>query len=203
MSYEFFGIPISALITVVFVAAASIAVMYPAYERLNHVRALQYCNGVTPAALWIAYLLFDMQFTIIQAIVVFAAVFAGDVARLYYHGTYVFGVFILFGMATYLGTYFLSLFVKKAAFAIAAGVHVVLVVLYMMSHVLIDQVADSDSKYYAFSTVQYGLGLTSPGANLLRMSCVCKLFRDLVLNVYRRVVCLVERLWYFVWKIRG
>lgn len=36
------------------------------YERVSKVRALQYSNGVSPFALWAAYLLFDVQFIIVE-----------------------------------------------------------------------------------------------------------------------------------------
>ncbi len=40
--------------------------IFAAYEKLNHVRELHYGNGVSPFALWFAYLLFDMQFIVIE-----------------------------------------------------------------------------------------------------------------------------------------
>jgi ATP-binding cassette subfamily A (ABC1) protein 3 len=128
---SFYSLPIALLIMLAFVTASSIAVIYPAYEKINHVRALHYCNGVSPFALWFGYLLFDMQFIIIQAFFVWGLLFAGTLTRLWYGSSAILGVFILFGIATYLGTYALSLFVKKAAFAIAAGLHVLLAVLYL------------------------------------------------------------------------
>ena len=36
------------------------------YERVSKVRALQYSNGVSAFALWAAYLLFDLQFIIVE-----------------------------------------------------------------------------------------------------------------------------------------
>ena len=168
MSTNGFALPISGLIALAFVAAASIAIIYPAYERINHVRALHYCNGVRPGALWTGYLLFDTQFIIVESIVVWAAMFSGNVSRLYYESTYLLGVFILFGIATYLGTYLFSLFVKKAAFAIAAGVHIVLLVLYLISYLLVEQVGNKNTRHASYSALQYGFGLSSPAANLLR-----------------------------------
>jgi ATP-binding cassette, subfamily A (ABC1), member 3 len=132
-SVSLFALPITVLICLAFIVAASIAVIYPAFERINRVRALHYCNGVSPFALWVGYLLFDMQFIIIQALFVWGLLFVGKPSQLWYEGNYILGAFILFGIATYLGTYFLSLFVKKAAFAIAAGIHTLLFVLYVVA----------------------------------------------------------------------
>lgn len=156
------------MVALAFLAAASIAIMYPAYERVNHVRVLQYCNGVRPAALWCAYLLFDMQFILVQALIVWGVMYSSNLSSLYYESKYILGAFILFGIATYLGTYVLSLYIKKAAFAIAAGIHVVLLVLYLISYFLINQLGDKNTKHLAYSAAQNGLGLLSPAANVLR-----------------------------------
>ncbi|CAG8951276.1 hypothetical protein HYFRA_00008025 [Hymenoscyphus fraxineus] len=161
-----FAMPLSALIVIAFIACTSISVIYPVYERVMRVRALQYCNGVSPAALWVAYLLFDMQFIFIQAIFVYGLLYA-SVPHVYYQGSYIFGAFILFGIATYLGCYLLSLFVKKAAFAIAAGVHVLLFICYLLGYVGAQSTA-GPKLFETYSALQYGLGLTSPAANLAR-----------------------------------
>lgn len=158
--------PLTVLIVLSFIACTSISVIYPVYERVNRVRALQYCNGVSPAALWLGYLLFDMQFIIFQAIFVYGLLFA-SVPAVWYAGSYIFGAFILFGIATYLGCYLLSLFVKKAAFAIAAGVHVLLFICFLMGYVGA-QAAAGPNLHETYSSLQYGLGLTSPAANLAR-----------------------------------
>lgn len=130
---SFFTMPIAILLCLAFIVASSIAVIYPAFEKNNRVRALQYCNGVSPFALWFGYLLFDMQLIIIQAVFVWGLLFVGPLSKLWYESNYILGAFILFGVATYLGTYFISLFLKKAAFAIAAGVHTLLFVLYIVA----------------------------------------------------------------------
>lgn len=79
-------LPLQMLVIIAFVAAVSIAVIYPsmfstylnalslisqtnaipAYEKKSNVRALHYSNGVSPSSLWLAYLLFDLQFILIQ-----------------------------------------------------------------------------------------------------------------------------------------
>jgi ATP-binding cassette subfamily A (ABC1) protein 3 len=130
---SFFSMPIAVLLCLAFIVATSIAVIYPAFEKNNRVRALHYCNGVSPFALWCGYLLFDMQLIIIQAVFVWGLLFIGPLSKLWYESNYILGAFILFGVATYLGTYFISLFLKKAAFAIAAGIHTLLFVLYIVA----------------------------------------------------------------------
>lgn len=84
MKHNWKTLPMQMLVILAFVAAVSIAVIYPsmsctlnallttqtnaisAYERKSNVRALQYSNGVSPSSLWLAYLLFDLQFLLIQ-----------------------------------------------------------------------------------------------------------------------------------------
>ncbi|RDL30175.1 uncharacterized protein BP5553_10453 [Venustampulla echinocandica] len=165
---DFRNMPLTTLIVLSFIAAASIAVIYPAFEKINRVRALHYCNGVLPVALWLGYLLFDIQIILIQSIVVWALLFAGSAAKVWYASNYLFGAFILFGIATYLGTYLLSLYTRKAAFAIAAGIHILLFVLYLVSYVMVESFGDEFVLHETYSQLQYGLGLTSPGANLAR-----------------------------------
>lgn len=165
---DFRSMPIAVLITLAFICAASIAVIYPAFEKNNRVRALHYCNGVSPFALWLGYLLFDIQLIIIQAFIVWGIVYAGSLTRLYYASSYILGVFILFGIATYLGTYVLSLFTKKAAFAIAAGLHILLFVLYLVGYIINQSVGDGWNRHMIYNALQDGLGLSSPGANLAR-----------------------------------
>ena len=97
--------------------------------------------------------------------------YANPVAsKLYYEESYVLGLLILFGIATYLGTYVLSLFIKKAVFAVAAGIHIVLFVVYLVSYVIAEAAGAKDARFTTYSNLQYGLGLLIPAANLGRES---------------------------------
>jgi ATP-binding cassette subfamily A (ABC1) protein 3 len=165
---SFLALPISLLITLAFITASSVAVIYPTFEKVNRVRALQYCNGVSPFALWLAYLIFDLQFILVQAFFVWGLLFAGSSTSKWYGSSEMLGVFILFGIASYLGNYAVSLFVKKAAFAISAGIHVLLTVLYLIGYVINQAIGDKDILYQTYTSIQNGLGLSSPGANLAR-----------------------------------
>lgn len=159
---------ISVLLTLAFITATSISTIYPTSEKLNHVRALHYCNGVSPFALWVAYLLFDSQFIILQSVVVWGLLFAGSLTQLWYEPVYIVGVFILFGIASYLGAYIISIVVKRAAFSVAAGLHVFLALLYLAAYVMNQFFGDVETRVQTFTDIQYAMGLTSPGANLLR-----------------------------------
>ncbi|KAK0121852.1 hypothetical protein ONS95_010131 [Cadophora gregata] len=164
-----YSMPIAILLSLAFIAAASVAVIYPSFERNNRVRALHYSNGVSPFALWAGYLLFDMQFILFQSLFVWGLLFAQQsLQRLGYAPEYLLGTFILFGLATYLGTYVISLFTKKAAFAIAAGIHVLLTILYFVAYVMNSSFGNESLLFDTYNSLQFGLGLSSPGANLVR-----------------------------------
>ncbi|KAH8805682.1 ABC transporter-like protein [Xylogone sp. PMI_703] len=162
------ALPLTILLCLAFITAAAVSVIYPTYERMNHVRALHYCNGVSPFALWFAYLLFDLQFIIIEALIVYGCLFVGVLTDFWYGASYMVGVFILFGIASYLGAYIVSLYVKKAAFAVAAVIHLLLYALYVAGDVMNDSFGALESRADTYNIIQYAVGLICPAANLSR-----------------------------------
>jgi len=82
--------------------------------------------------------------------------YAGSLSFLYYESSYLLGIFILFGIATYLGNYILSLFIKKAVFAVAAGIHIVLFVIYLIGYVVAEAAGNPDTRHATYSAIQYG-----------------------------------------------
>jgi ATP-binding cassette subfamily A (ABC1) protein 3 len=168
VNHDFRALPLVIIIILGLITSTSVAIIYPTDERINNVRSLQYCNGVSPAALWIAYLIFDMHVMIISAVVTYACIFTGSAARVWFSPGYVLGALILFGIATYLGLYLLSMFIKKAAFAIAAAIHLLLFVLYFAGYIITEASGTVSEKYDTYNALQYGLGLSSPAANLAR-----------------------------------
>jgi hypothetical protein len=95
--------------------------LYPTVERLRNVRALHYSNGVRSLPLWLAYTSFD--FCIVLATSVLAIVIFRAVSDIWYHIEYLFVVFFLYGLASTLLSYVISIFSRSqlAAFAFAAG----------------------------------------------------------------------------------
>ncbi|KAJ6134844.1 hypothetical protein N7512_000004 [Penicillium capsulatum] len=160
--------PVTILLTIVFVASVSTAIIYPVYERVSNVQALEYSNGVSPFALWTAYLLFDMQFIIIQSLIVYGLLFVNPVNAVWYRPDYIFGVFILFGIAAYLGTYLLSKFIRRGSFAASLGIHIFLFVLYIIAYIANQYGSPADSRQDIYDSLQAGLGLIAPAANLAR-----------------------------------
>ncbi|KAF7883671.1 uncharacterized protein EAF02_005591 [Botrytis sinoallii] len=161
------SIPILVFITLGFICSTSVSIIYPVFERINNVRALQYSNSVSSAALWTAYLIFDIHIGIITSVVTWAIIFSGGNSRIWYESTFILFAILLFCIATYLGLYLCSLFLRRAAFAAAVGVHIVLMIVYLIAY----YVNDSKDPVNAFDIaldIQGVLGLTSPAANLLR-----------------------------------
>lgn len=95
--------------------------LYMTVERLRHVRALHYSNGVRSLPLWLAYLSFDFLIVLAGSILIIA-IFAGASSE-WYHIGYLFVVIFLYGLASTMLAYVISIFSKSqlAAFAFAAG----------------------------------------------------------------------------------
>ena len=95
--------------------------LYMTIERLRNIRALHYSNGVRSLPLWLAYVSFD--FLIVLAVSVISIALFRGISNEWYHAEYLFVVFFLYGLASTLLSYVLSIFAKSqlAAFAFAAG----------------------------------------------------------------------------------
>jgi ATP-binding cassette, subfamily A (ABC1), member 3 len=72
--------------------------LYPCFERVNQVRALQYSNGVRPLPLWLAYLLFDGVFIILSSCI--SVLILSILSKEWYFIGYLYPIFILCGMAS-------------------------------------------------------------------------------------------------------
>lgn len=95
--------------------------LYMTVERLRNIRALHYSNGVRSLPLWLAYVGFD--FLIVMAASIVSINLLRGNSDEWYHIEYLFVVLFLYGLASTLLAYVLSLFAKSqlAAFAFAAG----------------------------------------------------------------------------------
>ncbi|KAE8150913.1 hypothetical protein BDV25DRAFT_139348 [Aspergillus avenaceus] len=167
-NHDWRNLPISMLLVIVMVGAVSTASIYPMYERTSNVRALQYSNGVSPFALWAAYLLFDTQFIFVEGLIVWGTLCVMPIQSIWYRPDCILGAFILFGIASYLGTYLFSNLFRRSGFALCFGVHILLLLLYFMAYVLNQFFGPIDSRQDAYNAIQNGLGLLSPAANLAR-----------------------------------
>ncbi|RGP71199.1 ABC transporter [Fusarium sporotrichioides] len=108
--------------------------LYPSNERRNNVRGLQYSNGVRPFPLWIAYLLFDL-IIVLLATSIATAIWVG-VSNIWFHLGYVFLILFLYGIASTLFAYIISLFTatQLGTFAWAAATQTLIFVVYIIAY---------------------------------------------------------------------
>ncbi|RGP77504.1 ABC transporter [Fusarium longipes] len=108
--------------------------LYPSNERRKNVRGLQYSNGVRPFPLWIAYLLFDL-IIVLLATSIATALWAG-VSNIWFHLGYVFLILFLYGMASTLLSYLVSLFTSTqlGTFAWASAGQTLVFVIYIVAY---------------------------------------------------------------------
>ncbi|KIX09318.1 uncharacterized protein Z518_00397 [Rhinocladiella mackenziei CBS 650.93] len=142
--------------------------LYPTIERLRYVRGLHYSNGVRSAPLWLAYTAFDFVIVIVTssiAIIIFRAV-----TDIWYHIEYLFMVFFLYGLASTLLSYVISLFSRSqlAAFAFAAGGQAVMFLLYFIAYMSVLTYAPIDQIDSYVDICHFTIATISPVANLTR-----------------------------------
>ncbi|KAK8045272.1 ABC transporter [Apiospora rasikravindrae] len=111
--------------------------LYPNIERRHNVRGLQYSNGVRSLPLWVAYLAFDFAILLVSTafvIIIFAAL-----SNVWYHVAYLFLIFMLYGLASTLFAYVISLFCKTqlSAYAFAAAGQVVGFLIYLIAYLCV------------------------------------------------------------------
>jgi ATP-binding cassette, subfamily A (ABC1), member 3 len=154
--------------------------LYPTVERLRNVRALHYSNGVRSVPLWLAYVSFD--FIIVVATSILTTVIFRAVSNVWYHLEYLFVVFILYGLASTLLSYVISLFSRSqlAAFAFAAGSQAVMFLLYFIAYMSILTYSPTTKIDSHVNIAHFTIAIISPAANLTR-----SLF--LALNVFSLV----------------
>lgn len=118
--------------------------LYPSNERRRFVRGLQYSNGVRPLPLWLAYLLFDFSIALVAAAIV-TALWAG-ISQVWYHLEYVFIIMFLYGLASTLFAYVVSLFTKSqlSTFAWASAGQALFFLIYLIAYMCVQTYADAD-----------------------------------------------------------
>ncbi|KAJ3806238.1 hypothetical protein F5876DRAFT_91149 [Lentinula aff. lateritia] len=147
--------------------------IYVSKERRSGVQAMQFSNGLSnTVGLWLGHLMFDWIFSIISAtvtIIIFAAV------SNQFHGLGLFWVvLILYGIASTLFAYCMSLLVSSplAAFAAVAGYQVIMFVLYLAGYLLTLTYAKTSSANTIITIIHFTLSVLSPVASTLRAAFV-------------------------------
>ncbi|KAI0003601.1 P-loop containing nucleoside triphosphate hydrolase protein [Xylariaceae sp. FL0662B] len=111
--------------------------LYPNIERRRNVRDLQYSNGVRSLPLWLAYTIFDFAIVLVSsaiAIAIYAAM-----SDVWYEVGYLFLIFILYGLASTLLSYVISLFATNqlSTYAFAAAGQAVGFLIYLIAYLCV------------------------------------------------------------------
>ncbi|RKK23812.1 hypothetical protein BFJ69_g15637 [Fusarium oxysporum] len=116
------------------VASPAFFALYPTLESRSMVRSLQYSNGVRPLPLWLAYLAFDFTFVLVSTALL--TILWAALSTIWYHIGYVFLVLILYGLASILLAYVVSLFAKTQinAYSYVTAVQVVFFLVYLIAY---------------------------------------------------------------------
>lgn len=142
--------------------------LYPTLERLRNVRQLHYSNGVRSVCLWSAYLTFD--FMIVVATSVLTIIIFRGASDAWYHAEYLFVVLFLYGIASTLLSYVISLFARSqlAAFAFAAGGQAVMFLLYFIAYLSVLTYSPTNKVDNYLLITHFTIGLITPAGNLVR-----------------------------------
>ncbi|RYP51833.1 hypothetical protein DL768_002909 [Monosporascus sp. mg162] len=138
--------------------------LYPTYERKSQVRALQYSNGIRPFPLLLSYMMFDFIFVLVVSIL--CTVLISSQAPWFGLG-YLFLVQALYGMASILFAYLISLMTRSQPAAFASAV-LAMAVMYVLA-VTAFQMTQTGlaGNLTAQDGLTFGLGLLFPIQNLL------------------------------------
>ncbi|KZZ97829.1 ABC transporter domain containing protein [Ascosphaera apis ARSEF 7405] len=142
--------------------------LYPTFERTQSIRAMHYSNGVRSLPLWLAYLAFDSVIVLIASVMVIVIwVARSDV---WYEPGYLFIVLFLYGIASVLLSYIISMFATSqlAAFAFAAGKQACFFLVYMIAYLSIMTYAPIEKIDSEIITMHFVIAVFSPIINLAR-----------------------------------
>ncbi|RMZ84070.1 hypothetical protein DV737_g1395, partial [Chaetothyriales sp. CBS 132003] len=142
--------------------------LYPTVERIRNVRGLHYSNGIRSSPLWLAYTLFDFLIVLVTSAV--AVIIFRAVSNVWYHIEYLFVVFFLYGLASTLLSYAVSLLSRSqlAAFAFAAGGQAVMFLLYFIAFMSVLTYSPVDKIDSYLKICHFTIAAISPVANLTR-----------------------------------
>lgn len=142
--------------------------LYPTVERTRMIRGLEYSNGVRSLPLWLAYLTFDFLIVLLSSAlctVIFAAA-----SSAWYHVGYLFLIFMLFGMASILFAYVVSLFAKTqlSAYAFAAAGQAVFFLIYLIAYLCTITYAPINKIDRYLQIVHFTISAVTPMGSLIR-----------------------------------
>ncbi|KAH6663252.1 hypothetical protein B0J14DRAFT_279502 [Halenospora varia] len=142
--------------------------LYPTIERTRNIRDLEYSNGVRSLPLWLAYICFDFLIVLVSSalvVIIFAAA-----SSVWYHVGYLFIIFALFGLASILWAYVVSLFARTqlSAYAFAAAGQAVLFLIYLIGYLCTLTYAPVNKIDDYLLIVHFTISLVTPMGSLIR-----------------------------------
>ncbi|TGO24720.1 hypothetical protein BPAE_0096g00260 [Botrytis paeoniae] len=142
--------------------------LYPTVERTRNIRSLQYSNGVRSLPLWLSYVAFDLILVLISSalsVIIFAAA-----SSVWYHVGYLFIIFVLFGLASILLSYVVSLFASTqlSAFAFAAAGQAVMFLIYLVGYLCTLTYAPINKIDSTLLVVHFVISVFTPMGSLIR-----------------------------------
>ena len=142
--------------------------LYPTVERVRNIRGLEYSNGVRSLPLWLAYVTFDFAFVLVSS-AISVAIFAAA-SSVWYHIGYLFIIFTLFGLASILLSYVVSLFARTqlSAYALAAAGQAVLFLVYLIGYLCTLTYASVNKIDDYLIIVHFTISLVTPMGSLIR-----------------------------------
>ncbi|TQV93236.1 ABC transporter [Cordyceps javanica] len=143
-------------------------VLYPAIEKANKTRSMQYANGVNPGPLIIGYLLFDAIFITFVSIIL-APIISGPIQGWIGSGALLGVALVMYGLATVLLGHIVSHFSvgPLKAFIAAFGVNLAIFAVSAGGYAAATLSSEESARAVAF-----GLGLFSPIGNVFRIMII-------------------------------
>ncbi|KAI0396604.1 ABC transporter [Xylariaceae sp. FL0594] len=142
--------------------------LYPNVERRRNVRGLQYSNGVRSLPLWMAYTLFDFAIVLVSSAIV-TAIFA-SVSNVWYHVDYLFLIFFLYGLASILLSYVISLFCANqlSTYAFSAAGQAVGFLVYFIAYLSVQTYAPITQIDSSLKVVHFVISAFIPIGSIVR-----------------------------------
>ncbi|RPB01721.1 P-loop containing nucleoside triphosphate hydrolase protein [Choiromyces venosus 120613-1] len=143
--------------------------LYPTVERIRNVRALHYSNGVRALPLWFAYTAFDFIAILITSVIC-TIIYVAATNDIWFHIGYLFLVLMLYGLASVLMAYNISLMAKSqlSAFAIVAGGQAVMFLLYFIAFMSVLTYAPASKIDGQINIVHFAFSIPLPIGSLAR-----------------------------------
>ncbi|KAI0878698.1 hypothetical protein GGS24DRAFT_371499 [Hypoxylon argillaceum] len=142
--------------------------LYPNVERRRNVRGLQYSNGVRSLPLWVAYTTFDFFIVLVSSAIV-TGIFA-SASNVWYHVDYLFLILFLYGLASTLLSYVISLFCSNqlSTYAFSAAGQAVGFLVYLIAYLAVQTFAPITKIDSSLLIVHFVVSAFVPIGNVVR-----------------------------------